>query len=372
MQKCRAFTLQLIFLLVLTAGTSHAQDPVSAEDFAQRGISRFEKQDFERAVADFTKAIELNGQSLEFCFYFRGIALHRLNRLDEAIADLSKAITLKQHPRFYNDRGNLLAQRGELDQAMADLNRAIEIEPRFAKAYGDRGIVRLMRGENTAAELDFAKCFELDSRLEVQFKGAVNQIRQQAVLRTEHQTPADVEIVKFEWKETASRGLNVPTSAPVSVSTTPVSQTGLRVLGSGQEKGEPGPPIPGNQPGPDPFDPLSPPRGNTSGTHIRSIDHKFSASIRNTGAKTITTVQWAYLLYQQEQHDGFAYVFTTKINIPPGKEKNLQDQSPASFKTQGKEPGAHNRALFKERVVILRLNYTDGSLWQSSGKSDRP
>jgi tetratricopeptide (TPR) repeat protein len=366
------FKLQLIFLLLLTAGTSLAQDPVSAEDFAQRGISRFEKGDFEGAIPDFTKAIESNGPSLEFCFYFRGIALYRMNRLDEAIADLSKAITLKQHPRFYNDRGNLIAQQGDLDRAMADLNKAIEIEPRYAKAYGDRGIIRLMRGEDTAAELDFAKCFELDSRLEFQFKGAANQIKQQAVLRAEHQTPADVEIVTFDWKETTSRGLNVPSSAPVSVSTTPVSRTGLRVLGAGQEKGEPGPPIPGNQPGPDPFDPLSPPRGKSSDTYVRSIDHKFSASIKNTGAKTITTVQWAYLLYQQEQHDGFAYVFTTKTNIAPGKEKNLQDQSPASFKTQGKEPGAHNRALFKERVVILRLDYTDGSSWHSSGKAGRP
>jgi hypothetical protein len=145
--------------------------------------------------------------------------------------------------------------------------------------------------------LDFAKCFELDPRLQVQFKGAVDQIKQQAVLRASHQTPPDIEIVKFSWKETTARALNVPSSAPVSVSTTPVSQTGLRVLGSGQEKGEPGPPIPGNQPGPDPFDPLSPPRGKSSDTYIRSIGHKFSASIRNTGGKTIATVQWAYLLY---------------------------------------------------------------------------
>jgi Flp pilus assembly protein TadD len=162
----RYFALQLIFVLLLTAGTSHAQNPDSADDFAQRGISRFEKHDFEGAIADFTKAIELNGQSLEYCFYFRGMALYRLNRLVEAITDLSKAISLKQHPRFYNDRGNLLAQQGDLDRAMTDLNRAIEIEPRYAKAYGDRGIVRLMRGDDTTAELDFKKCFALDSPLQ--------------------------------------------------------------------------------------------------------------------------------------------------------------------------------------------------------------
>ena len=169
------FNLPLIFLLLLTAGTAHAQEPVSADDFAQRGIDRFEKNDLEGAIADFTKAIELNGKQLEFCFYFRGIALYRRGRLDDAIADLSKAITLKQHPRFYDDRGNLLAQKGDFDGAIADLNRAIELEPKYAKAYGDRGIVHLMRGEDTAAESDFKKCFELDKTLETQFKNAAAQ-----------------------------------------------------------------------------------------------------------------------------------------------------------------------------------------------------
>ena len=118
------FKLPLIVLLLLTVWGAHAQDPVSAEDFSQRGITRFEKNDLEGAIADFTKAIELNGQQLEFCFYFRGIALYRRGRLDEAIADLTKAITLKQHPRFYGDRGNLLAQKGDLDGALADLNQS--------------------------------------------------------------------------------------------------------------------------------------------------------------------------------------------------------------------------------------------------------
>ena len=364
----RYCTLQLICLLLLTAGISRAQDPVSADDFALRGVSRFEKNDFEGAIVDFTKAIDLNGQSLEFCFYFRGIALYRLNRLNEAITDLNKAITLKQHPRFYDDRGNLLAQQGDLDRALADLNQAIEIEPKYAKAYGDRGLVHLMRGEDTASELDLRKCFALDSRLEFQFKAAANQIKQLAVLGMEHQDPPNVEIVKFSWKETTSNALNVPTSAPVSVTSTPVSQTGLRILG-GPEKGEPGPPLPGNQPGPDPFDPLGPPRTRRSNTHIRSIDHKFTVSIKNAGTKPIATVQWAYFLYRQAPRDGFAYVFTTKTTISPGKEKTLQDQSAASLKNQSDTPGAHNRSLFKERVVILRLDYADGSSWKSSEKT---
>ena len=366
----RYFNLQLLFLLLLTAGAAHAQEPVSADDFSQRGINRFEKNDLDGAVADFSKAIELNGHELQFCFYFRGIALYRRGRLDEAIADLSKAITLKSHPRFYGDRGNLLAQKGDFDGAIADLNKAIEIEPKFAKAYGDRGIVHLMRGEETAAELDFKKCFELDKTLETQFTRAANHIKEQAVIRAEHQAPTDVEIVKFSWNETPIRVLNVPQSSAVPVSTTPVSRTGLQVLG-GMEKGESGPPVGSNEAAVDPFDPLAPPPAGSraSSTSVRGVEHKFTASIKNTGSRTITVVHWAYFFTRQDGKDQFAYVFTTKVNITPGKQKELHDQVPSDVLpgNQTRMPTTFTRAQFKERVVILRLDYADGSSWRSSG-----
>lgn len=363
------FNLPLIFLLLLTAAGAQAQDPVSAEEFSQRGITRFEKNDLDGAIADFTKTIELNGQQLEFCYYFRGIALYRRGRLDEAIADLTKAITLKQHPRFFADRGNMLAQKGDLDGAMADLNKAIELQPKLAKVFGDRGIVHLMRGEDSAAEADFSRCFALDQTLEPQVKAAANQIKQEAVLRAEHQTPTDVEVVKFSWKETPARVLNMPSSPAIEVSTTPVSRTGLRVLG-GPEKGEPGPPLPGNQPGPDPFDPLSSgPSSSRSASSLRGIDYKFMALVKNTGGKTITSVRWAYIFLPTNPNEGFAYLFDTKLNIPPGKEKELRDQVPSVVITasQSKALSANNRELFKERVIIVRLDFADGSSWHSSG-----
>lgn len=357
----RHFNL-LIFLLLLIACTAHAQDPVSADDFSQRGISRFEKHDFDGAIADFTKAIELNGHQLEYCHYFRGIALYKRGRSEEAIADLNKAITLKQHPRFYADRGSLLGQRGDLDGAMADLDKAIELEPKFAKAYGDRGIVHVMRGEDAAAESDFKRCFELDKTLEFQFKATAHQLRQQALLRAEHRTPADVEIVNFNWTETGGRSPNVNSPPPPSVYNMPVRKAGIGALEDPTAKTEPGPKLP-------PFDPGGPPR-SASRPSVRGVEQKFTASIKNTGSKTITTIQWGYFFVPQDGQDGFVLVFTTKIDIPPGKEKTLRDQVeslvvPANI---GKTPSPHNRALFKERVVILRLEYADGTSWHSSGK----
>jgi len=345
----------------VTTIAARSQNPTSADDFSQRGISRFEKNDFEGAVADFTKVIELHGQQLDYCFYFRGIALYRLGRRDEAIADLTRAIALKQHPRFYGDRGNLLAQSGDLEGAMTDLNKAIEIDPKYAKAYADRGIVHVMRGEETAAELDFKKCFELEKTLEFQVELAARHIRQQAAQRTEHQKPADIEIIKFNWTEAPSIVLNDAPSPVIRASTTGRSQTGLQVLGDPTAKGESGPLF---------QDPMSDtfPGSRGPATSYRGVNYKFQALIKNTGNKTIAVVHWAYMLYPPKPHDALVYVFKTKIKLPPGKEKNLQDQVPSISvpASQSKVPTMKNRAEFEQRVIILRLEYTDGSSWQSS------
>lgn len=353
------FSLRLFMLVLLAAATVIAQDPASADDFSQRGIARFEKNDLDGAIADFTKVIELNGRQLEFCFYFRGLALYRLGRLDEAIADLGKAIELKEHPRFFDDRGNLLAQKGELDKAIGDLNRAIALEPAFAKAYGDRAIVQLLRAEDTAAEADFKKCFELDPRLEVQFKTTARHLRQQAVLQAEHQEPTDVEVLKQGWEEGPAQVLT-PSPDAVTVSTTPVSASGLRVTGDPNRKDE--------LPAPPPFVEGGSPR--KSEPRVQGVEQRFTAQIKNTGNKTITNVQWAYFFTPPDPKDVFAYVFTTKTNIAPGKEKTLRDQvtSVVLPTGQSKAPTTHNRAQFKERIVILRLDYTDGTSWQSSGR----
>ena len=366
----RYFSILLISLFILSSA-AHPQELSSADEYTQRGIARFEKNDFDGAIADFTKVIEMNGKELEFCYYFRGMAHYRKGNPSEAIADLSKAIGIRADPRFFEDRGNLLAKQGALDRAIADLNKAIEIAPKYAKAYGDRGLVRLMRGEATYAELDFRKCFELDSVLESQFRAAANQVKQPAVSRYMKEKPSDVEIIKFSWTEAPSKVLIAPSSAAIPVTTSPVSPTGTRVLADPNAKGEPGPSEILNPSG------AGVASSRSSAEDTRDvIDYKFAVSLRNTGSKTIVAVKWAYFFEPKDPaREGLAYLFTTKTNISPGKERTLNDslvssggRGGGSGDTKGstKLPSKHNQALFNERVAILQLDYADGSSWQSA------
>ena len=357
------FSLVLISfsILFLSASAAYGQTLTSAEEYSQRGIARFEKNDLEGAISDFTKAVELKGPNQEFCFYFRGIARYRLGKLDEAIADLSQAIAIKHHPRFYDDRGALLAKKGDVDGALADLNKAIEIDPQFAKAYGDRGVVRLMRGEGAQAELDFKKCFELDSTLEPQIKAAASQVKQRAVSSQEHEQPSDVQVVKFSWSEMPARTLSAAPSL-ISVTSSAVSQTGTRVL-TPAAQGAPGP-----NPG---LDVGMPPTGTRDlGTTTKAfIENRFTVLIKNTGDKTIVGVRWGYFFYPKDRiSEPLAFVLTTKTKIAPGKEKTLSEQGFGTTDPNHRiqMPTQKTRTLFNERVAIFHLDYADGSTWPGS------
>ncbi len=355
----RHCSLVLVSLFFLTAVNTLGQDLTSGEQYSQRGMARFERNELDGAIADFTRAIELNGPNPEFCYYFRGIARYRRGNLDEAIADLGKAINIKRHPRFYDDRGNLLAKKGDLDGAMTDLNSAIEIAPKYAKAYGDRGIVRLMRGEDTQAESDFKKCFELDSTLEGQIRTAAGHMRQRAFFTRDYELPADVKVIKFKWGEEPVSVLTGEPS-PVSVTSTPVSQTGTRVLANPQAKGDPGPGVVVDRA-------AAPPSAREIGTNTRThIEDKFSVSLENIGNKTIVGVQWGYFFNPKDKApEAMGLVFSTRTNIAPGKEKNISELASASAGSyRAPLPSKKTRTLFNERIVILRLTYADGTTWQ--------
>lgn len=360
------YGLTLLISVFILTSAAQRQELGSAEEYSQRGIARFENADLDGAIADFTKVIEMDGKDKAFCFYFRGMAYYRKGNSNQAIEDLGKAIEIKPDPRFLDDRGNLLAKHGELDRALTDLNKAIEIAPQYAKAYGDRGLIRLLRGETAHAEVDFRKCFEIDSALEPQFKAAANQIKQRAISHYLQEQPTGAEITKFSWTESPTRTL-VPSEGPISVSTFPVSATGTRVLADPNAKGESGSGVTVTSSEVT----ASSSRSASENSH-ESVAYKFMICIKNTGDKTIAAVKWAYFFEPKDPaRDGLAYLFTTRANISPGKEKTLNDSLPV-IPGKGlaiKLPAKRNQALFNERVAILRLDYSDGTSWQSAAET---
>ena len=70
------------------------------------GLSYFEREDFEEALTEFTKAINLEPHS--FHYNNRGLAHYHIGKLEEAKSDYDKAISLNpDDPFFYFNRGNV-------------------------------------------------------------------------------------------------------------------------------------------------------------------------------------------------------------------------------------------------------------------------
>lgn len=88
----------------------------------------------------------------------RAAAYFAKKDLDNAIADLNKAIAVRQAPEFYVQRGLVHRARFEWDAAKADLEKAIVLKPEFAHAYFMRGIIafELVEYQDALKHLDSA------------------------------------------------------------------------------------------------------------------------------------------------------------------------------------------------------------------------
>ena len=119
--------------------------------------------DFNRAIVNFTKAIELKPDNYRV-YYYRAMALDKNGNHKEAIADCTRAIAI--NPYFadaYCGRGRIYGFIfNDLSKGIADCTRAISLDPGNVDAYCGRGFFLLKLKKVNLAENDFKKALELD------------------------------------------------------------------------------------------------------------------------------------------------------------------------------------------------------------------
>jgi tetratricopeptide (TPR) repeat protein len=123
------------------------------------------KRDLNGAIADFTRAIELDPKD-DAAYYNRAQAKRLKKDAAGAIADYTRAIELgSTNPAAYNNRGNARAENNDRDGAIADYTRAIELKPDYARAYYNRAAVKKEKGDAPGAAGDFKTAAKLDPEL---------------------------------------------------------------------------------------------------------------------------------------------------------------------------------------------------------------
>jgi tetratricopeptide (TPR) repeat protein len=130
-------------------------------ELIQQGKGHFDKGEFEAAIADYTKAIEMKPDDAK-AYFNRGAAYSAKGDMDLAIANYTKAIEMKPDDAdAYFNRGNAYSAKGDKDLAIADYTKAIEIKPDDAEAYFNRGNAYSAKGDKDLAIADYRKSRKL-------------------------------------------------------------------------------------------------------------------------------------------------------------------------------------------------------------------
>jgi tetratricopeptide (TPR) repeat protein len=111
-----------------------------------RGKSYFKNRQYDPAINDFTKALEIcpatDKETKFLIFESRGNSYQALNKNDDAIKDFSDAIALNpEHQNLkyvYNNRGWVWQNKADLQKSSKDFYAALAIDSAFAPAYYGR------------------------------------------------------------------------------------------------------------------------------------------------------------------------------------------------------------------------------------------
>jgi len=150
----------IILALLGVGGTLGCSSP--AKENYERGCDLLDEGKTEEAIAEFSKAIELDPDYAP-AYNNRGDAYSEKGQHDVAIADYDKAIELDpNYAEAYNNRGEAYFWEKQYELAIADCSMAIELDPDYSEAYYYRGLAYLGEEQYELAIVDYSMAIELD------------------------------------------------------------------------------------------------------------------------------------------------------------------------------------------------------------------
>ena len=129
-------------------------------DLVVRALRAHLDSDLDEAIALYSQVLAI--QPTYGIFNHRGIAYFALSEYDKAIADFTKALELAAgQARPYTNRGLAYRMAGRLEEALADLDRSLEIDPHWADTLYGRALTRFDLGDIPGALRDCDRAIAL-------------------------------------------------------------------------------------------------------------------------------------------------------------------------------------------------------------------
>lgn len=129
----------------------------------QRGNMYYREGAYDRAIAAYSRAINLNPNYIS-AYINRGSVYTAKGNYDRALADYNRAVELQpRDPVSFFNRGNVYRKRREYPRALADYTEAIRLDPTDPDAYFNRGEVLRRMKRLAEAAADFQQVIRLSA-----------------------------------------------------------------------------------------------------------------------------------------------------------------------------------------------------------------
>ncbi|MFI5219888.1 MAG: tetratricopeptide repeat protein [Bacteroidia bacterium] len=138
-----------------------------ADAFYHLGLAYKEKEDYIKAVYNFEQARKHKTFTEADFFIGAGIAYYGAGKIDEAIADMKKAVEMSPESYdAYNNLGLYYNDINEFEKAIAAMQKAIAIKPDFEKAIYNIGNVYAKKGDYNKAIEFYNKAVVINPKYE--------------------------------------------------------------------------------------------------------------------------------------------------------------------------------------------------------------
>jgi tetratricopeptide (TPR) repeat protein len=126
-----------------------------------RAVSKVKTNQYDAAIEDYTKAIQLNPQKSKY-IYHRGLAHFQLSQYQLAKKDFQTTLVMDGgNSDIYVKLAFLKQQENDLKGAIEGYTKAIEFNPKFSTPYYYRGLIYLQVLLHDKACLDLQKAADL-------------------------------------------------------------------------------------------------------------------------------------------------------------------------------------------------------------------
>lgn len=139
-----------------------SKSPGKVRPYNNRGLAYFDQGEYDKAIADFSRAIELKRDYADG-YYNRGLAYHKKAEYNKAIADYTGAIIINpEYLKAYINRGQVYSANRNHENALRDFRRAIEITPLDTAGYFNLAYLYLALGEKKEAIAVYKKILKIE------------------------------------------------------------------------------------------------------------------------------------------------------------------------------------------------------------------